>query len=246
LAASSPIFATATDQSGCQAEAFAGMLPAHSDSSALIDQWDAEIAAASERFALPASWIRAVIDHESRGIPIATSPVGAMGLMQIMPSTWAALRGRYRLGDDPYQPRDNIAAGAAYMRELFDRYGAPGFLAAYSAGPERLDEYLLRGRPLPAETQRYVASLTTTIIGAEDRPPVSLPVLDQIRAQDRVATSNVDGASGPLFARSLRSVAAEGSQRNGTSSAQAGTDDTTTDAATSGLFVVSARQGGGT
>ncbi len=222
------------------------MLPAHSGSSAIIDQWDAEIAAAAERFALPASWIRAVIDHESRGIPIATSPAGAMGLMQIMPSTWAALRSRYRLGDDPYQPRDNIAAGAAYMRELFDRYGAPGFLAAYSAGPERLDDYLLRGRPLPAETQLYVTSLTPTIVSMPDGPPVSLPVLDEIHAQDRAAVSRVDRASSSLFAHSAREVAAEVSRRNGTSSAQAGTDDTTTDAATSGLFVVSAGQGGGT
>ena len=53
-----------------------------------------------------------------------------MGLMQIMPKTWTELRARYGLGADPYDPHDNILAGAAYIRELHDRYGSPGFLAA--------------------------------------------------------------------------------------------------------------------
>ena len=59
--------------------------------------------------------------------------------MQIMPQTWAELRARYGLGTDPYDPHDNILAGAAYIRELHDRYGAPGFLAAYNAGPGRYE-----------------------------------------------------------------------------------------------------------
>ncbi len=50
-------------------------------------------------------------------------------LMQIMPETWAVLRRRYGLGADPYDAHDNIIAGAAYLRELHDRYGFPGFLA---------------------------------------------------------------------------------------------------------------------
>ena len=53
-----------------------------------------------------------------------------MGLMQIMPKTWIELRARYGLGADPYDPHDNILAGAAYIRQLHDRYGSPGFLAA--------------------------------------------------------------------------------------------------------------------
>ena len=66
---------------------------------------------------LPAAWIRAV-SVESNGDPRAVSPKGAMGLMQVMPDTWAALRVRYRLGRDPYDPHDNIMAGAAYIREI--------------------------------------------------------------------------------------------------------------------------------
>jgi integrase len=56
-----------------------------------------------------------------------------------------------------YDPHDNILAAAAYLRELHDRYGAPGFLAAYNAGPVRYEEHLTTGRPLPAETRAYVA-----------------------------------------------------------------------------------------
>lgn len=61
------------------------------------------------------------------------------------------------------RPRDNILAGAAYIRELYDRYGAPGFLAAYNAGPGRYERHLATGRPLPAETQAYVATLVPMI-----------------------------------------------------------------------------------
>ena len=82
----------------------------------------------------------------------ARSSKGAVGLMQIMPKTWTELRARYGLGTDPYDPRDNILAGAACIRELYDRYGAPGFLAAYNAGPGRYERHLATGRPLPEET----------------------------------------------------------------------------------------------
>ena len=57
---------------------------------------------------------------------------------------------RYGLGDDPYDPHNNILAGAAYIQEMYDRYGAPGFLAAYNAGPQRVDDYLAGASDLPA------------------------------------------------------------------------------------------------
>ena len=85
--------------------------------------------------------------------------------MQIMPEAWAALRSRYGLGADPYDAHDNILAGAAYLRELLDRYGSPGFLAAYNAGPARYEDHLATGRALPAETQAYVAALAPVIGG---------------------------------------------------------------------------------
>ena len=118
---------------------------------------------ASQRFGIPSAWIRAVIWAESAGNPRAVSPKGATGLMQIMPQTWASLRLRYGLGADPFDVHDNILAGAAYLRELFDRYGAPGFLAAYNAGPARYEAHLATGLPLPAETQTYLAGLAPII-----------------------------------------------------------------------------------
>lgn len=124
----------------------------------LDDPFAAPITEAAQRFRLPADWIRAVLQAESGGDPRARSSKGAMGLMQITPETWTELRTRYPLGGDPYDPRDSILAGAAYLRELLDRYGSPGFLAAYNAGPARYEDYLA-GRPLPDETRAYLAVL---------------------------------------------------------------------------------------
>jgi hypothetical protein len=121
---------------------------------------------AARRFAVPAHWIRAVMTVESAGDVRAKSGKGAMGLMQIMPETWADLRTRHHFGNNPYDPRDNILAGAAYLHELHDRYGSPGFLAAYNAGPGRYEQYLA-GRPLPAETRAYVATLAPLFGGGE-------------------------------------------------------------------------------
>lgn len=136
---------------------------AQSQSASTADPFARFVIEAAHRFSVPASWIGAVMAMESGGDVLALSPQGAMGLMQIMPDTWAGLRVRHGFGADPYEPRDNILAGAAYLREMHDRYGSPGFLAAYNAGPARYDEYLATGRELPAETQLYVAMLAPLI-----------------------------------------------------------------------------------
>ena len=115
------------------------------------------------RFGVPARWIAEVMQIESRGDPRALSPKGAIGLMQIMPATYASLAARYGLGADPWNVRDNIMAGAAYLRELYDRYGASGFLAAYNAGPGRWEDHLSGVRPLPGETVRYLSRLGPSI-----------------------------------------------------------------------------------
>jgi hypothetical protein len=134
----------------------------------------AHIAEASQRFGIPDHWIRAVLRAESAGDVRAVSTAGAMGLMQVMPDTWAGLRVRYSLGRDPYDPRDNILAGTAYLREMFDRYGnVAAMLAAYNAGPGRYDEYLATGRTLPAETRAYVAALAPILGGAAATDPLS-------------------------------------------------------------------------
>ncbi len=127
------------------------------------NQWGSYVAEASQRFGVPAHWIRSVMQLESTSDKGSLSPKGAMGLMQIMPETYVELRFRYHLGADPYEPRNNILAGAAYLREMHDRFGPGGFLAAYNAGPGRYDDYLTRGRPLPEETRNYVAVLAPMI-----------------------------------------------------------------------------------
>ncbi|WP_246649371.1 lytic transglycosylase domain-containing protein [Bradyrhizobium canariense] len=105
---------------------------------------------------------------ESGGNAHAISPRGALGLMQIMPATWVELSVRYDLGIDPFDARDNMMAGTAYLREMLDRFGSEGFLAAYNAGPRRYEEHLATGRALPDETQIYIATLAP-LIGIEQR-----------------------------------------------------------------------------
>ena len=153
------------------------------------DPWGPYIREASKRFDVPDVWIRSVMRVESGGNEyqngnLITSGAGAMGLMQVMPETYTELQARYSLGDDPFDPHDNILAGAAYLREMYDIYGSPGFLAAYNAGPHRLDDYLSNNRPLPDETRRYVAMIGPNIVGvypvnrspAEDYAMNALPI----------------------------------------------------------------------
>jgi soluble lytic murein transglycosylase-like protein len=129
-----------------------------------VERWRPYIVEASQRFGVPQAWIAAVMQAESagqthrNGRPI-TSHAGAMGLMQVMPGTWTTLRRQHGLGPDPHDPHDNILAGAAYLRQMHDRFGYPGLFAAYNAGPGRYAEHLRTGRPLPAETRGYIAQL---------------------------------------------------------------------------------------
>lgn len=143
--------------------ALAGGGPASSSGPSDYADWVAE---AASRFSVPQAWIWAVMERESGFRARAISPgAGAIGLMQVMPNTYAELRVRHGLGADPFDPRDNILAGTAYLREMHDRYGAPGFLAAYNAGPGRYEAFL-GGRPLPPETREYLAALTPLLFAA--------------------------------------------------------------------------------
>jgi soluble lytic murein transglycosylase-like protein len=131
-----------------------------------IERWTSEIAEASARFAVPEAWIRRVMRAESggemrlRGRPVV-SRAGAMGLMQLMPATWREMRAHLGLGADPFEPHDNILAGAAYLRRMYDRFGYPGLFAAYNAGPARYAAALSGRRTLPAETRAYVERVTS-------------------------------------------------------------------------------------
>ncbi|MCO6185188.1 transglycosylase SLT domain-containing protein [Rhizobium sp. L1K21] len=155
----------------------------------MTDPYDTYVTEASHRFGLSKRLLYALMMAESDGIVRAISPKGAMGLMQIMPDTWIELSARYRLGNDPFDPRDNILAGAAYLHELHEKYGSPGCLAAYNAGPTRYEEYLVGGRPLPLETRNYVAVLAPYV----DASATSLAAIP-------MQISRSDWTNSPLFA----------------------------------------------
>jgi hypothetical protein len=138
---------------------------------AVAETYAAYIQEAALRFQIPEYWIRAVMRRESGFDAHAVSNKGAIRLMQLMPRTWNELRSRYGLGVDPFDPHDNSFAGTAYLRELYDRFGMEGFLAAYHAGPERYVEHLASGRPLPEETIAYVATLLPIVQGVANYGP---------------------------------------------------------------------------
>ena len=144
-----------------------------------VSRWQPLIAEAAARFAIPPAWIVLVMRAESAGLtevegkPIR-SAAGAIGLMQLMPATWTAMRKTYRLGTDPDDPHDNIVAGAAFLRQMYDRFGYPGAFAAYNAGPARYAAYLARRSQLPSETVAYLAAVIsggdTTVITTNTPP----------------------------------------------------------------------------
>lgn len=179
------------------------------------DPWGPYIHEAGQRFDVPETWIRSVMRVESGGNQyqngqLITSSAGAMGLMQVMPETYDELHDRYSLGDDAFDPHNNILAGAAYMREMYDIYGSPGFLAAYNAGPRRLDDYLSNNRPLPDETRRYVAMIGPDIVGvypssrspAEDYAmnalPIDIPPGTRYGRATQLASSRGRGGRAPM------------------------------------------------
>lgn len=146
----------ATPMADAEAQSMAVVSPPPSSQSAPLDQ---AISEASRRFGVPETWIRAVIRFESFGDPRAVSRKGAIGLMQLMPATYATLRQSLHLGANPFDIHDNVAAGTAYMRMMFDRYGVAGMVGAYNAGPARWEAYVSGVRSLPSETVSYLARL---------------------------------------------------------------------------------------
>ena len=136
-----------------------------------MQRWAPLIAEASKRFGVPQSWIRAVMLAESGGRTMLSedqpiiSSAGAMGLMQLMPSTYADMRAQYGLGPDPYDPHDNIVAGAAYLRFLRQKYDYPQMFAAYNDGPGNLEQRLAQGNLLPLETRLYLVNVTASVEG---------------------------------------------------------------------------------
>jgi len=144
--------------------------------SELLDRWDGIIGEASDRFHVPKAWIRAVMAHESGGRTMLgedqpiISRAGAVGLMQVLPETYDEMAVAHKLGANPFNARDNIMAGTAYLRWLHQKYGYPAMFAAYNAGPGKLEDHLEHGVRLPAETRAYVGGITRMLHAGKSGP----------------------------------------------------------------------------
>lgn len=119
------------------------------------DTLDSIIRAAAKKHQLDPALVKAVIGTESGWNPMAVSPKGAQGLMQLIPSTAQ----RFGVGN-AFDPSQNIEGGTTYLRELLDRYHGDlsKSLAAYNAGERAVDA--VGGVPAYPETQRYVQKVT--------------------------------------------------------------------------------------
>ena len=163
--------------------------------------WRSHIEEASRRFGVPVPWIERVMIAESRGRTTwngrpTVSSAGAMGLMQLMPTTWTAMRRRLGLGQNPHAPRDNILAGTLYLRLMYDRFGYPGLFGAYNAGPARYAAYLEGHRPLPGETRDYLRKVAKAAVPLPRRR-TSEPIV--VVAPPKSLVSGVSVAGADLF-----------------------------------------------
>lgn len=120
------------------------------------ERWHLPIAHASAITGVPVSIIDSVMRHESNGDPSSLSPVGAIGLMQLMPGTAQGL------GVNPHDPNQNIMGGARYLRQMYNQFGNwDNAIAAYNAGPGAVQKY--GGIPPFHETQAYVRGIKADI-----------------------------------------------------------------------------------
>jgi hypothetical protein len=162
----------------------------------LIARWSPFIKEASRRFGIGEDWIQAVIRMESGGRTKAadgsriTSSKGAMGLMQLMPETWSDMQRQYGLGTDPYDPHDNVLAGTAYLRWLYEKFGFPNMFAAYNAGPASVDAKSSGSRDLPRETRAYVQGITR-ILGTKAATPEPAVAISSRQPHDKFQAREV-------------------------------------------------------
>lgn len=182
---------TPTDLSG-------GNLPAPASSGAadinIPDQYKPLIAQASKQYGVPASLLANTLHAESSFNPNAVSSAGAQGIAQFMPATAKSM------GVNPFDPSSAIPGAAQYLAQNYAKFGSwPLALAAYNAGPGRVDQMLASGagmKALPAETQGYVAKIMSglgdllgpTRAQAAEAPQVSNPRLAAMLSPDMTVT----------------------------------------------------------
>lgn len=191
----------------------------------LMARWEPLVLQASKRFKVPAEWIRAVMRQESGGrtmmgenLPIV-SDVGAVGIMQVMPGTYTEMAAQYGLGADPYNPHDNIYAGAAYLKWLNGKYGYPAMFAAYNDGPRNIEDHLYRGRALPKETRGYIANIAKSLgdkLVAADLTKAALTQPDGAKVEiDASKVSAVHPAIPGIYAASVQAIVTVGKLNRG-------------------------------
>ena len=189
--------------------------------SQLLNRWDGIISEASERFHVPKAWIRAVMAHESGGRTMLgkdqpiISRAGAVGLMQVLPETYDEMAVAHKLGANPFDARDNIMAGTAYLRRLHQKYGYPAMFAAYNAGPGKLEDHLAHGVRLPAETRAYVGGITR-MLHADRSGPELVKFTRPDGATVKIDPSQVTAVRAPLpgeYGDSVKSVLTLGHHR---------------------------------
>ena len=174
--------------------------------SALVSRWEPLIAQASQRFGVPRAWLVQVMRMESGGRTMSgenapiVSRAGAMGLMQLMPGTYADMRTQYGLGINPFDPHDNIFAGAAYLKWLHGKYGYPAMFAAYNDGPGNLEARMADGKILPAETRNYVSRIADMLGGK------SIPILHPRYAMRTIRLTRPNGLLVAIDASQITSI----------------------------------------
>ncbi|MGN6516096.1 MAG: lytic transglycosylase domain-containing protein [Rhizomicrobium sp.] len=203
-----------------------------------MKRWDPFVTAAARRFAVPKAWLYAVMQLESGGYTMLsdTQPIvsgaGAMGLMQLMPQTYAQMRRQLGLGSDPFDPHDNIFAAAAYLHWLKGRYGYPAMFAAYNDGPGNLEARMRDAGLLPQETQNYLIRINAklspgtpldkrfTAMVAPPRAPNPVKFTDANGAPEWIDINaapsvSVRAARPGEFASGIRSVVTVGRAKHG-------------------------------
>ena len=190
-------------------------------STELMARWEPLIQEAAAKFHVPAKWIRAVMRQESGGRTVLSdnspivSPAGAMGLMQLMRGTYSEMAAQYKLGDDPFDPHDSIYAGAAYLNWLHHKYGYPAMFAAYNDGPGNIEDHLHHGRPLPAETRGYIASIAR-FLKEKTTAKVALTQPDGAKVKiDATKVTGIKAAMPGIYAADVHAVISMGKVHRG-------------------------------
>ncbi len=164
-------------------------------SPAYRDNYDDLIVKHAQANNLRPDLVRAVVQVESGFNPGAISTKGAMGLMQLMPTTASQLGVR-----SPFDPEENIRGGTSYLRQLLDRFAGNEelALAAYNAGPMAVDRYGAKVPPYK-ETRDYVRKVKTqtTVATAQPRRPIYYKWTETVDGRTVVRYSDTPPASGP-------------------------------------------------